>query len=529
MTEAWYIQQSKHRCSELGIDPTVIPQFSSKLTEEELMLQQSAYAEILSVVRHFVGKFLVSMKETPLVITVSDEDGYLLEVIGDETMQQALQQLGLQVGVQFQEKDCGTNAVNLALVHGIPISLVGLDHYHHFLQRTACYCAPLHSFDSPKVLGTVGMMTSIESAHPMLLTLLTTVVDSIERELQLLKQNRKLDLFNQMMMDTTRSGIIQADIEGQIVQFNLFAEQLTGMKQETAYMLSAFELEPLGRYFWNVLKNQKKYESIELTFKTKDGKERICLVDLLPVHDKHHAPTSAICHFRDITEFKRAEEMLRHSEKLSVVGQLAAGVVHEIRNPLTTLRGFVQFFQSDIKEPYAELMLSELDRINTMVSEFLLIAKPQSALFQQKDLGQILTQTYELFQTQANMHNTIMHLSMEDAPIRIECDENQLKQVLINILKNSIEAMPSGGNIYIRTLRKDPDHVLIEVVDEGDGMSPDIMERIGEPFYTTKSTGTGLGLMVTKRIIENHRGKFSIQSQVGKGTKVELVLPVSEG
>lgn len=529
MTEAWYIQQSKHRCKELGIDPTGIPQFSSKLTEEELFLQQSAYSEILSVVRHFLRKFLISMKGTPAVFFVSDDRGYLLEVLGDEAIQQTLQQVGFHVGVQFQEKDCGTSAVNLALVHGIPIASVGLDHYHEFLHHIACYCAPFQSMDNQQVLGTIGIITSLESANPILLTLLSTVVDSIERELQLRKQNRQLDHFNQVMMNNARNGMILADTDGQIIQFNIFAEHLTGIKQETAYTLSAFELEPVGKYFLDVLKNQNRYEGIEVAFKSNDGKERICLVDVLPVYDKHQAPSSALCHFRDITEYKRAEELFHHSEKLSVVGQLAAGVVHEIRNPLTTLRGFVQFFQSDIKAPYAELMLSELDRINSIVSEFLLIAKPQDVLFQRQDLGLILAQTYELFQTQAIMHNTMIHLTAEVAPIWVECDENQLKQVLINLLKNSIEAMPSGGNIYIKAFRKDPDHFVVQVVDEGHGISPHILEKIGEPFHTTKPTGTGLGLMVSKRIIENHRGKFRVQSQVGKGTQVELLLPVCKG
>ncbi|RXT04257.1 ATP-binding protein [Ammoniphilus sp. CFH 90114] len=527
MNQALYVQQSKDRCKLMGIDPTPIPQFTSKLSAEELRERRSTYAEILAVIRPFAEKFIDSMKGTPLVFLVNDDQGYVLDILGDETIQQALDQLNFHIGVQFQEPVNGTNAVNLALDHDIPIGLVGPDHYYHSMSQSACYCSPFHSMDDQKILGCVGIMTSTDFANPFILTLLTTVVDSIERELLLLKQNKKLYTINQFMMDTSRSGIILTDSQGQITDFNIFAEKLTGISFEQAYGLPVFNIEPIGPYFLDCINNRTKYEDIELTFTNTADEKHICLFDIMPVYDKHDNLTGTFCHFRDITEFKRAEEMMRNSEKLSVVGQLAAGVAHEIRNPLTTLRGFVQFFHSDIKAPYAELMISELDRINFIVSEFLLLAKPQSVLFRRSNLEKILSETCNLFQTQAIMHNTTIQFIQDDSPLWIECDENQLKQVFINILKNSLEAMPSGGNIQVIVERIESEKVSIVLIDEGQGMSPSTISRISEPFYTTKENGTGLGLMVSKKIIESHHGQLFIDSEVGKGTRIEIVLPMN--
>ncbi|UJF34571.1 ATP-binding protein [Paenibacillus hexagrammi] len=237
----------------------------------------------------------------------------------------------------------------------------------------------------------------------------------------------------------------------------------------------------------------------------------------------------AIC--KDISEEQRSEEMLIKSEKLSIVGQLAAGVAHEIRNPLTSLKGFVQLLQMKGNEfnHYYEIMLSELDRINFIVSEFLVIAKPQAVLFQPKDVKEVLNSTIALLNSQALLNNVEISSSMEDNLPPIHCDENQIKQVCINILNNSIDAMPGGGEIHVEALRQSEHEIAIIFKDFGVGIPEERLPRLGEPFYTTKEKGTGLGLMVSYRIIENHHGTMEIQSKINQGTTVKMILPVSKG
>ncbi|WP_372813198.1 ATP-binding protein [Paenibacillus sp.] len=233
---------------------------------------------------------------------------------------------------------------------------------------------------------------------------------------------------------------------------------------------------------------------------------------------------------QDISERKRAEEMLIRSEKLSIVGQLAAGVAHEIRNPLTSLKGFVQLMQSRVAgfDNYFNIMMEELERINFIVSEFLVIAKPQSVKFQPKDAAVILHNTILLIGSQAIIHNVnIVTETDHDVPL-INCDENQIKQVFINILNNSVESMEEGGEIRIQFKKQEDGYVLMRFTDQGCGIPEDRIPRLGEPFYTTKEKGTGLGLMVTFKIIESHGGKMKIFSEVGKGTTVEIYMPAAD-
>ncbi|MBM7659889.1 PAS domain S-box-containing protein [Bacillus mesophilus] len=229
----------------------------------------------------------------------------------------------------------------------------------------------------------------------------------------------------------------------------------------------------------------------------------------------------------DITTFKRTQEFLGQSEKLAVVGELAAGIAHEIRNPLTSLRGFTQLIEFDqgVKHQYLSIMLTEIDRINTIVSELLLLAKPNDEDFNPVNMNELLKTVVVLMNAQATFHNIEINLHTKDPePVIIIGLENKLKQIFINFIKNSIEAMPHGGKITIRTV-KEEGNFLIEIEDQGCGIPPESLAKIGKPFFTTKEKGTGLGFMICNSIIESHKGKLGITSQVDVGTTITLSFP----
>ncbi|MFE7914394.1 ATP-binding protein, partial [Bacillus mobilis] len=230
---------------------------------------------------------------------------------------------------------------------------------------------------------------------------------------------------------------------------------------------------------------------------------------------------------RDITERKKTEELLNKSDTLAAIGQLAAGVAHEVRNPLTVIKGFIQLFQinKEDQEKYFDLMLSEIERIEAILQEFLSIAKTDEMNTEQKNIYQIYKNVVSLMNTKAIMTNIQVELYAESNDISIECSENQLKQVFINILQNSIEAMPNGGKITIHIKEINDDGVIIHVIDEGIGIPEERIKRLGEPFYSTKEKGTGIGLMLSYKIIESHQGNISIMSEVGVGTTVTIYLP----
>ncbi|MFC5451169.1 PAS domain S-box protein [Paenibacillus aestuarii] len=231
---------------------------------------------------------------------------------------------------------------------------------------------------------------------------------------------------------------------------------------------------------------------------------------------------------RDITERVHSEEFIRRSEKLSLAGELAAGIAHEIRNPLTSLRGFVQLYMKEdmdgTKKLRNEIMISEIDRINEIVSELLVLAKPSNEAYELRDIVNELNKVARLFEGQANLYNVQIKQEFDNHLPFINC-QRSINQVFINVLKNAIESMPDGGEVIMQA-KQMKDEICIRIIDTGYGIPQSEINKIGNPFFTTKETGTGLGLMVSMKIIQNHKGTMRFESEVGKGTMVEVILPI---
>ncbi|OPA34746.1 PAS domain-containing sensor histidine kinase [Bacillus cereus] len=232
---------------------------------------------------------------------------------------------------------------------------------------------------------------------------------------------------------------------------------------------------------------------------------------------------------RDITERLKTEELLRKSEKLAVVGQLATVMAHEINNPLTAMKGFMQLLKSTENENnqgYINIISSEIERIESITTEFMAVAKPQVVKMQPNNMSVLMDQVLMLLQPQAIMNNIKFRIDLNPGIPLISCEGNQLKQVFVNILKNAIESMPMGGEILIQLNILDNNQVSIRFIDQGCGIPKERIPYLGEPFYSIKEEGIGLGLMICYKIIETHKGKVFIESEVNKGTIVEVTLPI---
>jgi PAS domain S-box-containing protein len=249
----------------------------------------------------------------------------------------------------------------------------------------------------------------------------------------------------------------------------------------------------------------------------------------IPLFDNEGNREGLVVIGRDITELREAEERLRRTEKLSVVGELSASVAHEIRNPLTSLKGFVQLLQMEDKQHqnYYQIMLDELNRINHIVGELLLLAKPQHIKFTTIHIQKILNDVISLLGVEASLHNVQININFPKKDLLIECEPNQLKQLFINIIKNAIEATNNSGTVII-TLEQIGENILITIKDNGCGISKDRLERIGEPFYSSKEKGTGLGLTVSSKIVQSHEGTIRFDSEINQGTTVSISLPKSQ-
>ncbi|MGM7636050.1 PAS domain S-box protein [Bacillus sp. Hm123] len=266
---------------------------------------------------------------------------------------------------------------------------------------------------------------------------------------------------------------------------------------------------------------------LEYRIVTNSGEVKWIRTKITPVKDNDGTIVRYLSISEDVSELKESELLIKKSDKLGVVGQLAAGIAHEIRNPLTAVKGFLQLLNQETKTKYADIILTELERIEFIMNEFLMLAKPHEEMkMEEKSVLDVLKEVITFMGPEAILNQVEIITEFTDEPLMVICEQKQLKQVFINLIKNAIEAIPSGGQIFIRTMVKSNGFVCIEVEDNGIGISKERIERLGEPFYSSKEKGTGLGLVVSFKIIENHKGTIQISSEEGNGTTVQMLLPL---
>ncbi len=236
----------------------------------------------------------------------------------------------------------------------------------------------------------------------------------------------------------------------------------------------------------------------------------------------------------DQTEMQLLRQQVQQNNRLATIGQIAAGTAHEIRNPLTAIRGFLQVIGHKMKENgqqkehgYIDIMLREISRISSLVGEFLMLSKPRHLNVQSVNVTKVFNDILPIIKNEALLYNidVVTKRQLTTIPM-IEADGELLKQVFLNISKNAIEAMKDGGLLTIRlkTYEKRK-HVVVEIMDTGPGIPPHVLEKIYEPFFTTKENGTGLGLPICRQILREIDGEIKIESGP-KGTKVKVCLPL---
>ncbi len=327
--------------------------------------------------------------------------------------------------------------------------------------------------------------------------------------------------------EENRSDVITIwDRNGKVCFVSKSVERLLGYKTMELKGTQWYEkiLPEDAAYMEEQLKGTEQTGQIfNINVRDKDGKYiwSECKVERIKDETGNVYYISAL---RDISDKKEMEEMMIRSEKMSIAGQLAAGVAHEIRNPLTSLKGFIQLLQAgvDRKKEYYKIMIDEIEKMETITSELLFISKPMTDNKQKESIAEMIRDVTELLKPQARLKGITFEWE-QSTDVLVHCDRSQIKQVLINLTKNAIEAMEDEGTIHIQVHAADR-QVVIDVIDQGPGISEEIIHKLGEPFFTTKQNGTGLGLMITKQILDRHNAKLDISQNADKGSTFSIVF-----
>jgi two-component system, sporulation sensor kinase A len=330
------------------------------------------------------------------------------------------------------------------------------------------------------------------------------------------------------LLNQTSDCIAVIGLDGRMIEVNKTFEELHLWKlEEISGKIIPMVPEELKQdvfRMFDLISQGQEISGLDIMLLRKDRSSFNANVSLLPLKNDQGDVIGCVGIGRDVTDTKKAQEMLRKSETLSVVGELAAGIAHEIRNPLTSLKGFLQLLKAQ-NTNYIDILLREVERINNIVNEFMSMAKPHSINFVKVKMEKIIEDIVSFMLPQALLHNVEITIQFDYHHDQFTCEPNQLKQLLMNLLKNAIEARPNGGEITIVVRSREDGSVIIQVIDEGEGIPEKELTKLGEPFFSLKENGTGLGLAVCYRIVEAHRGSLSFKSKLNEGTTVEIFFP----
>ncbi|WP_297988890.1 nitrogen regulation protein NR(II) [uncultured Anoxybacillus sp.] len=361
-----------------------------------------------------------------------------------------------------------------------------------------------------------------------LYTIIMLLLSSTFRQYSRLYEKLEDDkVYIEQLLNSLPIGLITIDNSNSNHFINDSAATLLRLsKKEIKQLIEQEKESGYDALFWGLFIRRDPFRQVKVPYE-RNGEKKIFLVsqsNLLNLYGEHIGRT---IFFLDITEIEELTKRIHQSEKLAAVGEMAAKAAHEIRNPLAVIHGFLSFMNENLAEKERKqyripLLLKEIDRINTIVEDMLLIAKPSAPMLKETYMETIVQDLLSLLQQTLETKSIRAHVRLDRVPLRI--DSKQMMQVLYNLLHNSIESIEENGTICIYSDVNETYNMYI--YDSGKGIPQDIQATMFEPFTTTKPSGTGLGLPIVKRIIENHGGTIALHDSSEKGTTFVISLPI---
>jgi len=350
-----------------------------------------------------------------------------------------------------------------------------------------------------------------------------------EKELEVLRKQAEdrataIEGYNENILQSVQSGVVSLDEEMKITKINLAAAKILEIKGES--VTGQYHDAVLNKPITDFLQDKKVIERGELSYVTPSGKRIWLGLTLSPLKNNEGATIGQILIFTDLTHLKAIESQMELRNKLSSLGEISAGIAHELRNPMGVIAGYTKLLSKkadDALRPTVDAISREIVVMDRIISDFLTFARPVELNLADIDLKAIIE--YCVMSTAQKKHDDIdLQLELDNLPL-VKGDEVLMRQAFINLIQNALEAMPQGGKLIIRASSASSDFLDITVADTGHGISENVKDKIFLPFFTTKEKGTGLGLAIVHKIVISHGGSIQVDSSE-QGTVFRLRLPV---
>lgn len=348
-----------------------------------------------------------------------------------------------------------------------------------------------------------------------------------------IKEIKKLQQYAEKILATMTDGLLAVDMDGVVTAVNPAAHAILDIPQghetKDCHVLELFDKDnPFAAYIQESLKNPSGRNQREIHLQ-KEENTRVLLAGAGILQSDKKTPRQIIFNLNDITDLKQLEAEIRQNQRLADLGTLAAGMAHEIRNPLSAIKTYVALLPKKIEKPgflekFQRTVPREINRLNTLTEELLELSRPPKYNFNRTDIRQLLRQCIELLEADFKAGGIDCRRDLAHDLPKIMADADQLEKVFINLMQNGAQAMPAGGTMTIHASCKG-NLMVIDFRDTGHGFSPELAENIFNPFFTTKAKGTGLGLAITHKVISEHGGQITAESQKGRGCCFSISLP----
>ncbi len=426
-----------------------------------------------------------------------------------------------------------TAASACSIVYGLLVAI----EYHEWIEPPTAFLLQ----DLTLTPGEALTRSFVHILSFFVIALLASFVVEQEKRVRLLLAEKQtafdqLDVLYRSIIESVDAGIFTTDLLGRIKSFNRAAEEITG------YVFAELLNRPLRDVFPAIAAAAEeggqqflprdKEKGTDLTFVRKDGERLVLGCVWSPLRDARGERIGSIVVFHDLTATKRMEAEYEKNRRLAFVGEMAAVLAHEIRNPLASISGSIQVLKKDLRlnaadERLMSIILRGKDQIENFMKDFLLLARPSPGTIERIELRNLISDVVEAIQYTADWHEGI-RITLSGDDVAISANRAELRQLIWNLLMNAVQSIPEKGTVEVSLKRTaDPEGAALDIRDSGSGMRKEVLQKVFEPFYTTRERGTGLGLAIVRRIVENQGGRIQLESEPGQGTAAAVWLSAS--